>query len=178
MTYYKFVIMAILLAGIYAFRPGGVSRALSHSRSRLHEIPLELEGQLDEKNKWTVKFIYNGEEKDVEVGEGDSILESAEKIFDYVESSCRNGVCTTCAGQVTAGIENTKTAVHGLGKPQVDAGFVCTCQCFPVGPGVTVKLGMNDECYESQYGQFEKSYEMKYGEKDADTPKKKGLFGF
>ena len=105
-------------------------------------------------------------------------MESAEKIFDYVESSCRNGVCTTCAGQVTAGIENTKTAVHGLGKPQVDAGFVCTCQCFPVGPGVTVKLGMNDECYESQYGQFEKSYEMKYGEKDADTPKKKGLFGF
>ena len=31
---------------------------------------------------------------------GTLYLESAEKIFDYVESSCRNGVCTTCAGQV------------------------------------------------------------------------------
>ena len=62
---------------------------------------MELEGQLGSTNKWTVKFIYNGEEKDVEVSEGDSILESAEGIFDYVESSCRNGVCTTCAGQVT-----------------------------------------------------------------------------
>jgi ferredoxin len=142
--------------------------------SHLHEIPLELEGQLDASNKWTVKFIYNGEEKDVEVSEGDSILESAEKIFDYVESSCRNGVCTTCAGQLRAGKENTKIAVHGLGKPQIEAGFVCTCQTFPTGPGVEVMLGMADQCYESQYGQYEKSYEMKYGERDGEA--KKGWF--
>ena len=140
-------------------------------------IPLELSGQLNAENKWEVKFILNGEEKIATVSEGDSILESAEKLFAYVPSSCRNGVCTTCAAQVTEGRDNTKLAVHGLGEPQIDAGFVCSCQCFPTGPGVTVTLDKYDEVYELQYGQYEKSYEMKFGEKKPEE-KKKGLFGW
>ena len=32
--------------------------------------------------------------------EDKSMLEMGESIFDGVDSSCRNGVCTTCAGQV------------------------------------------------------------------------------
>ena len=173
-------LLVVLLLGLSeAFTPrSATARMVQQSRSRLHEVPLELEGQLDPEKKWTVKFIYNGEEKEVEVSEGNSILESAEGIFDYVESSCRNGVCTTCAGQVVEGIENTKIAVHGLGKPQIEAGFVCTCQTFPTGPGVAIKLGMSDECYESQYGQYEKSYEMKYGEREGEEKKKKNIFGF
>ena len=67
----------------------------------LNTVPLELVGQLNPANKWEVKFIFEGEEKIVEVSEGDSILESAEKIFKGVDSSCRNGVCTTCAGKVS-----------------------------------------------------------------------------
>ena len=66
----------------------------------MNAVPLELEGQLTPGNKWEVKFIFKGEEKVVEVREDDCILESAEKIFDGIESSCRNGVCTTCCGQV------------------------------------------------------------------------------
>lgn len=97
-------------------------------------------------------------------------------------------------GQVAEGIENTVQAVNGLGKPQIEAGFVCTCQCYVTGPGVTIELGKYDEVYESQYGQFEKSYgDLKYANKtpgDATvnagsstgdsgrTEKKKGLFGF
>jgi hypothetical protein len=81
--------------------------------------------------------------------------------------------------------------VNGLGEPQLDAGFVCTCQCYVTGPGVTVQLGMYDQVYESQYGQFEKSYgELKYAEttlpagKVAENvavsggDKKKNMFGF
>ena len=52
-------------------------------------------------------------------------------------------------------------AVHGLGEPQIDAGFVCCCQSFATGPGIVVRLGQYDECYETQYGQYEKSYEKK-----------------
>ena len=56
-----------------------------------------------------------------------------------------------------------KLAVCALGKPQLDANFVVTCQCYVCGPGVTVKLDAADEVYESQYGQFEKSYgDLKY----------------
>jgi hypothetical protein len=47
--------------------------------------------------------------------------------------------------------------------------------------GVTIKLGMYDEVYETQYGKFEKSYEMKFdkeGGKDVEPEKKKNMFGF
>jgi hypothetical protein len=61
------------------------------------------------------------------------------------------------------GLDNTLQAVNALGEPQIAAGFVCTCQTHATGPGVVVQLGVHDEVYESQYGQFEKSYgELKY----------------
>jgi ferredoxin len=144
--------------------------------SPLAAVPLELEGQLDSTKTWKVKFVFNGETKEVDVQEGLSALEVGEKIFKGVESSCLNGVCTTCAGKVSAGRENVKLAVHGLGKPQIDAGYVCTCQCYVCGPGVTVELGKYDEVYESQYGQYEDSYEMKFGDKKEGAQKNK-LFG-
>lgn len=152
--------------------------AVSISNLVLKDVPLELTGQLDPSKKWDVKFIYKGEEKIVSIAEDCSVLEMGEKIFDGIDSSCRNGICTTCAGQCVVGRENIKLAVHGLGKEQIDNGFLCTCQTYVVGPGVVVNLGMYDQCYESQYGQYEKSYEMKYGTKTAEPEKKKNLFGF
>jgi hypothetical protein len=85
--------------------------------------------------------------------------------------------------QVEANIGNTVMAVNCLGKPQIDAGFVCTCQLYATGPGVSIKLGQMDECYEGQYGQFEKSYgELKFSDKnppkEPEVEKKKGLFGW
>jgi hypothetical protein len=67
---------------------------------RLFDIPLELEGKLDGSRSWDVKFVFNGEEKVVSMPEDTSVLEMGETIFDGVDSSCRNGVCTTCAGRV------------------------------------------------------------------------------
>ena len=120
--------VVMMVAATRAFSPRAPARVLG--MTRLNPVPLELEGQLNPENKWEVKFILDGEEKIVTVSEGDSLLESAEKIFDSgsVPSSCRNGVCTTCAAQVTEGRNSAKLAVHGLGEPQLDAGFVCTCQ--------------------------------------------------
>jgi len=149
----------------------------SRSGIELAAVPLELEGKLDTTKTWKVKFVFNGETKEVDVQEGSSALEVGEKIFKGIESSCLNGVCTTCAGKVSAGRENVKLAVHGLGKPQIDAGYVCTCQCYVCGPGVTVEMGKYDEVYELQYGQYEDSYEMKFGEKKEGAQKNK-LFGF
>lgn len=171
-----FACLVILSAVFHAHSFTLPTQLIKARRTALNAIPLELEGQLNSANKWEVKFIFNGVEKVVLVPEDSCILDSAEKIFDGVDSSCRNGVCTTCAGQVMAGKENTILAVHGLGQPQIDAGYVCTCQCFPTGPGVVIKLGMYDEVYETQYGQFEKSYEMKNPEKNPE--KKKNMFGF
>lgn len=66
-------------------------------------------------------------------------------------------------------------AVHGLGVPQIEAGFVCSCQAFAKGPGIVCQLGSYDEVYETQYGQFEKSYVPK--NKQPEAPKK-NFFGF
>eukprot|EP01035_Chromulina_nebulosa_P018176 gene18176-23834_t len=137
---------------------------------------MELTGRLDPSKKWLVKFIYKGEEKEVEITEATSFLEIGEKIFEDVESSCRNGVCTTCSGKVLQGRENVELAVSGLGVPQLEQGFICACQAFAVGPGVVVKLGAYDECYESQYGQYELSYELKDGAKK--DIKQNKIFGF
>lgn len=65
-------------------------------------VPLELEGQLNPSKVWEVKLLFNGKEKTVLVPEDESILEAGEKVFEGVNSSCRNGVCTTCSGQVVA----------------------------------------------------------------------------
>lgn len=62
-------------------------------------VPLELKGQLDPSKLWEVKLIFNGKENTVLVPEDESILEASDKVFD-ISSSCRNGVCTTCSGQV------------------------------------------------------------------------------
>lgn len=79
------------------------------------------------------------------------------------------------------GIDHVKLAVNGLGAPQISAGYVCTCQCYPTGPGVVIKLCAYDEVYESQYGQFEQSYgELKYTSKEVVTTptKRNNIFGF
>ena len=116
----------------------------------LNSIPLELEGKLSESKKWPVKFIFLGEEKVFDVPESVSLLEFGESVFDGVESSCRNGICITCAARIEEGRENVLLAVNGLAKSQIDLGFVCSCQAYVTGPGVTVRLGQYDECYELQ----------------------------
>jgi ferredoxin len=70
------------------------------SKTLLREVPLELTGQLDPKKSWDVKLVFGDQEKIVSISEDTSVLQKAEKVFKGVQSSCRNGVCTTCAGKV------------------------------------------------------------------------------
>ena len=140
------LLVAMLVASVGAYR----LPVMSFRRSSLQAIPLELEGKLSESRKWPVKFIFQGEEKVFEVPESMSLLEFGESVFDGVESSCRNGICITCAARIEEGRENVLLAVNGLAKSQIDLGFVCSCQSFVTGPGVTVRLGQYDECYELQ----------------------------
>ncbi|GAB5030965.1 ferredoxin [Nannochloropsis oceanica] len=123
--------------------------------SAVKVVPLELEGQLDPTKSWEVKMTYLGETKVLTVCEDTPILEAALKEWD-VPCSCRNGICTTCAGRIIAMPGSKKEAIHGLSAEQSKNGFVLTCQTHPIGPGLEVELGMYDTVYESQYGQYEK----------------------
>eukprot|EP01041_Mallomonas_annulata_P000445 gene445-799_t len=140
----------------------------------LRECPVELTGQLNAANSWPVKFIFQGQEKEIIVPEDSSLLEVAEKHFSNPPSSCRSGVCSTCCAKILTGKENIKLAVHGFTESIINAGFVCSCQTYAIGPGVTILLDQSDEVYEEQYGQYEQSYEMKFG-KEKGTIKKEGF---
>jgi hypothetical protein len=77
-----------------------LNRAIAVSKTPLNEVPYELLGQLDPSKKWEVTLRYHGEEKKVTIREDTSVLEKAERVWPDVQSSCRNGVCTTCSGKV------------------------------------------------------------------------------
>lgn len=106
-------------SGIHNKFPGASNLIRRSQQTALRDVPLELTGQLDPSKKWDVKFIFEGEEKVVSISEDTSFLDMGEKLFDGVPSSCRNGICTTCAGQVVEGRDKVKLAVHGLGVPQI-----------------------------------------------------------
>jgi len=125
------LLMCCLLEGILAYSSWSVKRSLlaptkGVSTAPLYDIPLELSGRLDASRSWDVKFIFNGQEKVVSVPEDTSMLEMGESIFDGVDSSCRNGVCTTCAGQVSVGL--------GVGLAAVDRSLLIaqTSNCMSV----------------------------------------------
>lgn len=102
------LLMCCILEGTFGYNLWHVKRSLLQGPTKngrvsiapLYDIPLELSGRLDASRSWDVKFVFNGQEKVVSVPEDKSMLEMGESIFDGVDSSCRNGVCTTCAGQV------------------------------------------------------------------------------
>ncbi len=97
----------ILSAQIHAFRRSEFTTKLSFIRkNRLHmstgKIPLEIQDRIDPKRSWDVTFIFNGVEKTVNVPEGVPVLTSGNKVFNNeLPFSCLNGVCMTCACQVS-----------------------------------------------------------------------------
>ena len=172
----RFIVLTVflsLLAVAAAFRavPSGNQwvRNMKLNQTPLVDAAIELTGRLDPSKNWDVTLVLNGEEKVVSISEGQSVLECAEKQFKGVESSCRNGVCTTCASLLlspsppfsSSSPPNFLQAVNCLGKAELDAGFVCACQTYVTGPGVKILLGQQDAVYETQWGEAEKSYTKK-----------------
>ncbi|GGV36143.1 phenylacetic acid degradation protein [Actinomadura cremea] len=66
-----------------------------------------------------------------------TILEGAQATRGDLPFACKGGVCGTCRAVVRAG-EADMRRNHALEPSEVDAGFVLTCQTFPVSDRVTV----------------------------------------
>ena len=66
-----------------------------------------------------------------------SILEAALAQNLDAPHACRAGVCSTCKAKVTEG-ECEMLINHALEDYEVEAGFVLTCQCYPLGDTLTV----------------------------------------
>lgn len=66
-----------------------------------------------------------------------SILDGAARIRPDTPFACKGGVCGTCRALVTEG-EADMRRNYALESSEVDAGYVLTCQTFPVSDTLTV----------------------------------------
>lgn len=100
---------------------------------------------------YDVEIFLQGETHNIPIDENDTLLEGIESYGLTVPYSCRAGVCMTCAAKIEAGdIDLGEIAMMDSLK---DDGYVLTCSGMPRGEGI--KLTMEMDVYEMQYGQFE-----------------------
>lgn len=67
----------------------------------------------------------------------ESILDSGEQLRSDLPFACKGGVCGTCRAKVTSGDVDMRRN-YALEDNEVAAGFVLTCQTFPLSDTVTV----------------------------------------
>lgn len=77
------------------------------------------------------KVTIGGETRSLIIKPETSLLESALEINLDAPFACKAGVCSTCKAKVVEG-EVQMVANHSLEDYEVEAGFVLTCQCYPV----------------------------------------------
>ncbi len=77
------------------------------------------------------RVIIGGMARTLTIPEHTSLLEAA--LGNDIEApyACKAGVCSTCRAKVLEG-EVEMIANHSLEDYEVEAGFVLTCQCYPV----------------------------------------------
>ena len=66
-----------------------------------------------------------------------TVLDGAQAVRADLPFACKGGVCGTCRARVTDGVVDMRRN-YALEPGEVEAGFVLTCQSYPVGDAVTV----------------------------------------
>jgi ring-1,2-phenylacetyl-CoA epoxidase subunit PaaE len=66
-----------------------------------------------------------------------TVLDAAQATRTDLPFACKGGVCGTCRALVTEG-EVDMRRNYALEQAEIDAGFVLTCQSYPVSDEVTV----------------------------------------
>jgi ring-1,2-phenylacetyl-CoA epoxidase subunit PaaE len=84
-----------------------------------------------------VTVVLDGRTTTSEMVRNRSILDSAQDKRSDLPFACKGGVCGTCRAHVTSG-EVDMVRNYALEKSEVDAGFILTCQTYPVSDEVTV----------------------------------------
>ena len=81
------------------------------------------------------KVTLNGETRSLIVEPNTSLLEAA--LANNVDApfACKSGICSTCKAKVLKG-EVEMIANHALEDYEVEAGFVLSCQCYPLSENV------------------------------------------
>ena len=84
-----------------------------------------------------VTVILDGLSATAAMPQDRTVLDAAQASRSDLPFACKGGVCGTCRAKVTDG-EVDMRRNYALEPAEVDAGFVLTCQSYPVGDSVTV----------------------------------------
>ncbi|MEP5631374.1 MAG: 2Fe-2S iron-sulfur cluster-binding protein [Tateyamaria sp.] len=84
-----------------------------------------------------VQISIDGTTHQVEMARDTSVLEAAIDAKLDPPFACRTGVCSTCKAKVTEG-EYQMLSNHALEDYEVEAGFVLTCQCYPLSDTLAI----------------------------------------
>jgi ring-1,2-phenylacetyl-CoA epoxidase subunit PaaE len=84
-----------------------------------------------------VTVVLDGRSSTTPMLRNRTILDSAQERRSDLPFACKGGVCGTCRAKVCHG-EVDMVRNYALEPAEVDAGFVLTCQTFPVSESVTV----------------------------------------
>ncbi|APX13181.1 2Fe-2S iron-sulfur cluster-binding protein [Tateyamaria omphalii] len=85
----------------------------------------------------TVQITLDGTTHQMEMAKDTSVLETALANALDAPFACKAGVCSTCKAKVTQG-EYEMLTNHALEDYEVEAGFVLTCQCYPISDTLNI----------------------------------------
>ena len=84
-----------------------------------------------------VTVILDGHHATTPMPKSSTILDSAQRTRTDLPFACKGGVCGTCRAQLCAG-EVDMARNYALEESEIAAGFILTCQSFPLSDRVTV----------------------------------------
>ncbi|WP_410641817.1 1,2-phenylacetyl-CoA epoxidase subunit PaaE [Amycolatopsis sp. lyj-346] len=84
-----------------------------------------------------VSVVLDGRSTPMTLPRSTSVLDGAQKFRPDLPFACKGGVCGTCRARVTEGKVDLRRN-FALEQAEVEAGFVLTCQSYPVSETLTV----------------------------------------
>ncbi|MFF0289431.1 1,2-phenylacetyl-CoA epoxidase subunit PaaE [Streptomyces sp. NPDC005262] len=84
-----------------------------------------------------VTVVLDGRSTTSPLSREETLLDSASRVRPDLPFACKGGVCGTCRALVTCG-EADMRRNYALEPAEVDAGYVLTCQTFPVSDALAI----------------------------------------
>ena len=85
----------------------------------------------------SLTVILDGRSSTLTLAVGTPILDGAQQVRPDLPFACKGGVCGTCRAKVISGAAVMRRN-YALEQPEVDAGYVLTCQALPQTDEITV----------------------------------------
>jgi ring-1,2-phenylacetyl-CoA epoxidase subunit PaaE len=117
-----------------------VPRARIHQELFYVDTPPEPVAHLDPEvagESSEVRVVLDGRSSTMTLPRTSSVLDGAQKFRPDLPFACKGGVCGTCRARVTDGKVDLRRN-FALEEAEVAAGFVLTCQSYPVSEEITV----------------------------------------